>query len=70
MFAENFKMTVTLGQRRKSCEAFFLRRLVLQVSHMLNTHAASEAFADPLSKSALVQLSVRFPSSQGSVRNS
>lgn len=66
MFAENFKMTVTLGQRIKSCEAFSYRDLY---SHICNMHVASAAFADLLIKSTLVQLSVRFPSSQGSVRN-
>jgi len=48
MFAENFKMTVTLEQRVKSCEAFSYGDLY---SHVCNIHAASAAFADLLIKS-------------------
>lgn len=70
MFAENFKMTDTLEQRLKSCEAYFLWRFVLQVSHMHNMHIASGTFPDLLIKSTLVQLSFWFPSSQGSAKNS
>lgn len=67
MFVENFKMTVTLGQGIKSCEAVACGALL---SRFLTCGIASGVFISLLMKCTLVHASVQFPFYQESTRSS